>query len=143
MREAIRGRFSPGEWMLHEPHLTSARAQLGEEAWQEALAEGRATSLEAATEYAFSGDLDDPPTTPVSQEPSVGEPARDLSGREREVMVLVARGLTNRQISAHLGISERTAGNHVGKILGKPGLRSRAQISSWAIEHELLAPDSE
>jgi DNA-binding NarL/FixJ family response regulator len=59
------------------------------------------------------------------------------------VVVLVARGLTNRQISAHLGISERTAGNHVGRILGKLGLRSRAQIASWALEHGLLTPDPE
>jgi DNA-binding CsgD family transcriptional regulator len=59
------------------------------------------------------------------------------------VVVLVARGLTNRQISVHLGISERTAGNHVGRILGKLRLRSRAQIAAWALERELLAPDPE
>jgi DNA-binding NarL/FixJ family response regulator len=44
---------------------------------------------------------------------------------------LVAEGLTNRQISARLSISERTAGNHVAKILKKLGLRSRVQLASW------------
>jgi non-specific serine/threonine protein kinase len=58
-----------------------------------------------------------------------------LSRREREVVTLVARGLTNRQISAELSISERTAGNHVAKILRKLGLRSRTQIVTWATEY--------
>jgi DNA-binding NarL/FixJ family response regulator len=64
-----------------------------------------------------------------------------LTRREREVVVLVARGLTNRQVSAELSISERTAGNHVARILRKLGLRSRAQIASWATERRLLAPE--
>jgi DNA-binding CsgD family transcriptional regulator len=96
-----------------------------------------------AADYAFSRNQLDPSSTPVTRDPSSGGPAPHLSGREREVVILVARGLTNRLISAHLGISERTAGNHVGRILGKLGLRSRAQIASWAIEHDLLAPDLE
>jgi DNA-binding NarL/FixJ family response regulator len=100
-------------------------------------------SLEEAARYVFSRDQADPPMTPAPQEPSADEPALNLSGREREVMVLVAQGFTNRQISTELGISERTAGNHVGRILGKLGLRSRAQIASWAIEHGLLTPDPE
>jgi DNA-binding NarL/FixJ family response regulator len=53
------------------------------------------------------------------------------------VAVLVARGLTNRQISTRLGISERTAGNHVARILRKLGLRSRAQIAAWVTEYSL------
>ena len=135
--------FTPDEWELHEPHLASARSQLGEPAWDESLAEGREMSLEEAAKYVFSRDQTDPPTTPVHQEPSAGKPALNLSGREQEVAVLVAQGLTNRQISADLGISERTAGNHVGRILAKLGLRSRAQIAGWASEHRSLTSDSE
>jgi DNA-binding CsgD family transcriptional regulator len=56
---------------------------------------------------------------------------------------LVARGLTNRQISKALSISERTAANHVGRILGKLGLSSRSQIASWATQHKLFTPDPE
>jgi predicted ATPase/DNA-binding SARP family transcriptional activator/DNA-binding CsgD family transcriptional regulator len=140
-REVTGIALPPGERALHEPRLSSARSLVGEREWGEALAEGREMSLEEAADYAFSRDQVDPPTTTVPQEASVGEPAPHLSRREREVVVLVARGLTNRQISAELGISERTAGNHVGRILGKLRLRSRAQIASWALEHELLAAD--
>jgi predicted ATPase/DNA-binding CsgD family transcriptional regulator len=140
-REVTGIALPPGERALHEPRLSSARSLVGEREWGEALAEGREMSLEEAADYAFSRDQVDPPTTTVPQEPSVGEPAPHLSRREREMVVLVARGLTNRQISAELGISERTAGNHVGRILGKLRLRSRAQIASWALEHELLAAD--
>ena len=140
-REVTGIALPPGDRTLHEPRVTSARSLLGEREWDEALAKGRAMSLDEAADYAFSRDQVDPPSTPVPRDPSAGEPAPHLSGREREVVVLVAQGLTNRQISAHLGISERTAGNHVGRILGKLRLRSRAQIASWATEHELLAPD--
>lgn len=51
-----------------------------------------------------------------------------LTTREQQVTLLVARSLTNRQIARELSISERTAGNHVAKILRKLGLRSRTQI---------------
>jgi predicted ATPase/DNA-binding SARP family transcriptional activator/DNA-binding CsgD family transcriptional regulator len=140
-REATGIALPPGDRALHEPRLAAARSRLGEGEWEVALAEGRTMSLEEAAEYVFFRDQTDPPTAPGAQEPSADELALNLSGREREVAVLVAQGYTNRQISTELGISERTAGNHVGRILGKLGLRSRAQIATWAIEHELLTPD--
>jgi predicted ATPase/DNA-binding CsgD family transcriptional regulator len=142
-REATGIALPPGDRALHEPRLASARSRLGETEWEEALTEGRAMSLEEVAEYVLSRAQAGPPPTPVPQEPSADELVLNLSGREREVAVLVARGLTNRQISTELGISERTAGNHVGRILGKLRLRSRAQIASWAIEHKLLTPDPE
>jgi DNA-binding NarL/FixJ family response regulator len=55
-------------------------------------------------------------------------------------VALVARGLTNRQIAQELSISERTAGNHVAKILRKLELRSRAQIGRWAADRQLRMP---
>jgi DNA-binding CsgD family transcriptional regulator len=126
--------FSPGELALHEPHLALASSQLGDEAWQEALDQGRAMSLEEAVEYALSKEADQPVAT-IAQDPlAYAEPRDELTPREREVVVLVARGLTNRQVSIELSISERTAGNHVAKILRKLGLRSRAQIASWVSE---------
>jgi DNA-binding NarL/FixJ family response regulator len=61
-------------------------------------------------------------------------PAGDspLSPRELEVARLVGRGLTNKQISQTLYVSERTAENHVQHILTKLGLRNRSQIATWA-----------
>jgi DNA-binding CsgD family transcriptional regulator len=80
---------------------------------------------------------------------AVGSPAQGrsaegaadpLTPREREVAVLLARGLTNRQIAQELVIAEGTAGVHVDHILNKLGFRSRAQVGAWAAEHGLLAP---
>ncbi len=58
--------------------------------------------------------------------------ASGLSPREREVSVLVGKGLTNRQIAETLYVSERTAQNHVQHILTKLGFDNRSQIAVWA-----------
>lgn len=58
-----------------------------------------------------------------------------LSDREWEVAMLVARGLSNRQIAAQLIVSERTVDTHVSHILRKLSLASRAQIAAWAVQH--------
>jgi len=55
-----------------------------------------------------------------------------LTAREREVASLVGLGLTNRQIGAQLGISERTVGAHVQNILNKLDASNRAQIATWS-----------
>jgi DNA-binding CsgD family transcriptional regulator len=57
-----------------------------------------------------------------------------LTSREREVAVLVANGLTNRQIAERLVISERTAEGHVEQVRNKLGFHSRAQIAAWLVE---------
>jgi pimeloyl-ACP methyl ester carboxylesterase len=58
-----------------------------------------------------------------------------LSPREREVVALVARGLTNREIAEAMVISQRTAENHIQHVLNRLGLRSRAQVVAWAMEN--------
>ena len=63
---------------------------------------------------------------------SFGEQVDELSPREREVALLVARGLSNRQVGAELEISVSTVERHVANILLKLGYRSRAQLSLWA-----------
>jgi non-specific serine/threonine protein kinase len=78
-------------------------------------------ALEEVAEYALSEEADQPVAT-IGQDPSAqDEPMGYLTAREQEVAALVARGLTNRQVSTKLSISERTAGNHVAKILKKLG----------------------
>jgi predicted ATPase/DNA-binding CsgD family transcriptional regulator len=57
--------------------------------------------------------------------------AIELSRREREVAMLVAEGLTNRQIADRLFIAERTAEGHVEQIRNKLGFTSRSQIAAW------------
>ncbi|MCB0129017.1 MAG: helix-turn-helix transcriptional regulator [Caldilineaceae bacterium] len=61
-----------------------------------------------------------------------------LTGRERQVAMLVAQGKTSREIANQLVISERTAEVHVSNILGKLGFGTRAQIAAWAVEVGLV-----
>ena len=61
-----------------------------------------------------------------------------LTDREVQVLGLVARGSTNREIGVELGLSERTVDRHVSNILGKLGVSSRAAATATAYEHHLL-----
>jgi DNA-binding CsgD family transcriptional regulator len=60
-----------------------------------------------------------------------------LSGREVEVLGWLARGATNREIAAELGISERTVDRHVSNIYTKLDVSSRAAATAFALEHRL------
>src|SRR6266851_10136698 len=62
---------------------------------------------------------------------AVTEAAVKLTRREREVAILVAEGLTNREIAKKLFISERTAEYHVEQIRNKLGFHARSQIAAW------------
>lgn len=112
--------------------LSAARSVLGEAEFEESWMEGKAMTVDEAVHYAHFGEDTGPAASPAMPKPAAGEPMGNLTRREREVAILVARGLTNRQISTELSISERTAGNHVAKILRKLGLHSRAQIAAHA-----------
>ena len=64
----------------------------------------------------------------------------DLTDREREVLVLVARGMTNGDIAAHLFLSEGTVKTHVKRIFAKMGLHDRTQAVILAYEVGLVRP---
>lgn len=59
-----------------------------------------------------------------------------LTGRQGQVAALVAQGLTNREIGAQLGITERSAEGHLERIRLRLDLRSRAQIAAWWVGSE-------
>jgi branched-chain amino acid transport system substrate-binding protein len=81
---------------------------------------------------------------PVGAEPAVlveavaMDPPHGLTARELDVLTLVAGGLSNPEIAAHLGASVRTVSTHVERLLGKLGQASRAGAAAVAIDRGLL-----
>jgi DNA-binding NarL/FixJ family response regulator len=68
---------------------------------------------------------------------AASRPSSGLTSREEEVLAHIAKGLTNRQIAERLVVSEKTVATHVGHILTKLGLPSRAAATAYAYEHGL------
>ncbi len=116
-----------GEDRPHRPALTAAQIadQVAEEVTSERLDKGAADAVLAAAGY---------PVTAPSRD---GSPA-GLTDREVEVLCLVARGRTNKEVAASLHLSAKTVGRHVENVYAKIGVNSRAAAAVFAMEHRLL-----
>lgn len=139
-------RFRGAEASLGRGERTNATEALGEAA-RIATGLGARPLLDAATGLARRARL---PLEPRASAPDAATSEVDegaavaaelgLTSREREVLELLAQGLTNRQIANTLYISVYTAGIHVSRILGKLGVASRTEAASKAYRLGLVAP---
>jgi DNA-binding NarL/FixJ family response regulator len=111
----------------HDAALEVARAALPDAEYRAALAKGSAMDQTEAIAFALGES--------ARPRPDAGRPGAgpgQLTRRERDVAVLVARGQTNSQIAASLVISVRTVETHVQHIMDKLGCSTRAQIAAWS-----------
>jgi NarL family two-component system response regulator LiaR len=65
-----------------------------------------------------------------------------LTPREREVLVLIGRGLSNKRIALELGVAEKTVKTHVGHLLAKLGVSDRTQAALYAVREGVVSPRS-
>lgn len=100
----------------------------------------RAELLRSIRLIASGHSLIDSNTAKQAMERLTQMPGSELTEREREVLTLVARGFTNKQIADTLFVSEKTARNHVSHILDKLGLSRRSEAAAFAVEHKLVPP---
>ena len=100
----------------------------------------RTESLRSIRKAAVGQTLIDADATKRAMERMIQMPGSELTEREREVLALIARGYTNKQIAEALTVTEKTARNHVSHILEKLGLSRRSEAAVYAVEHKLVPP---
>ncbi|MFE0512108.1 ATP-binding protein [Streptomyces sp. NPDC058964] len=127
---ALRGRLgsvpAPDRRAAVDEALGSLRSRLHATGYAAAWTEGTRMAPATALEEALAAP--DPGTRPAAPTPE----AQPLTPRQVQVAMLVAEGLTNRQIAARLDISEWTVVNHVRQIMRRLGCTSRLQVA-WSV----------
>ena len=157
LRSALDAPLPPERKSIVERIAWTAEQLLGETAYDSAWTAGRALDIEQAVALALTRDEDVRTPAEGAERRAGSRPLRGhargrarvshrmpagevvyLTRREGEVAGLVARGLSNREIARLLVITERTAETHVGNILQKLGLVSRAQLIVWVADQLTL-----
>jgi predicted ATPase/DNA-binding CsgD family transcriptional regulator len=126
-RAGIRLSGTPQMEELHQQVGKAVSGALGAESYNVLHRRGARHPLEAVVKAAVDGE--DDLRTPRSGDRQAGPSA--LTGRQHEIAVLVAEGLSNKDIAGRLVISKRTVDSHVEHILAKLGVSSRLQIAAW------------
>jgi predicted ATPase/DNA-binding CsgD family transcriptional regulator len=157
MRQAIGFARALDEVDRYEQELLFIRETLGEAAFSAAWEAGRGLDWDDAVREG----LGEPLAASVPADEAVAPPAPTrgarpagpaavpllapdgpsavevLTRRERDIAILLARGLTNRQIAQSLVVTEGTAANYVRRVLQRLGFQNRAQVAAWAVEQGL------
>src|ERR1700740_1011124 len=102
--------------------------------------ERRAELLRAIRMVETGQSLLDAAMAKQAMERMTSAPGSELTEREREVLALVARGYTNKQIAETLYVTEKTARNHVSHILKYLGMARRSEAAAYAVEYKLVPP---
>jgi predicted ATPase/DNA-binding NarL/FixJ family response regulator len=123
LRESVGARWPVHLAKEYRRAIEAARVALAPDALAVAFTEGRGLSLEEAAREVEVAARPEPR--------GVG----DVTDREAEVLRLVARGLTNRQVAAELVVSERTVHAHLRSAYRKLGLSSRSAATRYVLEH--------
>jgi predicted ATPase/DNA-binding CsgD family transcriptional regulator len=142
---AVGGRLSG--WGIAHDLSTQAKARaqdaLGKRAFDASVRHGKLFSYDNALAYALSEHSAPAPPTAASLARPEPEPELEmdqLTRREREVALLIAQGMSNKEIASKLVISRRTAEAHVEHILVKLGFTSRTQIATSFRHHTTGLP---
>jgi two-component system response regulator NreC len=125
------------EGLLHEALRAGAAGYL--------IKRAEESEIVQAIHAAYRGDIYVHPAMtrallhqPMTSEHRKGSSVDALTRREVEVLRLLAKGNTNRQIATLLGLSMRTVENHRANLMGKLGLTSRVDLVNYAEEHDLV-----
>ena len=136
LRLASGALLSPFSQAENERDVARLRAALGDVGFEQAWADGADHPFEV---LANEVEMTLHPTPPATGD-VLGGPGGVLTARERDVVRLIGRGYSNRQIAEELVVTVGTAGVHIEHILRKLDLRSRHQVADWAKMHG-LAPE--
>ncbi len=121
----------------HDEAMNTLRGRLGDRSFDTAFRRGTELSTTEAVAMALEppapagAPAPRPAPADVRHTPEARLAELGLTRREREVITLIAQGLSNREIAARLVVAQRTAEGHVENILSKLGFTSRAQVAGW------------
>jgi predicted ATPase/DNA-binding CsgD family transcriptional regulator len=142
LRDVVGAPVPPPDRAPVEAGATAALNMVGEAVFSAAMEYGRAMSMEEAVAEASA--IDSTSGNGVTRAREITDPdvpadmvGAGLTARELEVLRLIVEGHSNAEIAEMLYISPRTASTHVGRILQKLGVSSRAAATSYALRHGL------
>jgi predicted ATPase/DNA-binding CsgD family transcriptional regulator len=113
---------------LHQQAVKAAQDALGEGRYAALFRGGAAQPLDRIVGLAAADDDELPAAPGLPAAPDLPGP---LTEREREIAVLVAEGMSNRDIARQLAIAKRTVDAHLGHIFAKLGISSRVRLATW------------